>query len=414
MKEITSYKQQETALILLNIGVLAALFSVHISFLSLLGQPSRLLLATLAIRFVILIFELLWIQRLTEESRPSSVRVHIYLSIILNITCAFAATRFGTTADSHYSVLMIIPIISAAYRFDLIRTLVVTGITIGLTFLEVWLYFRAHPPAEIGEYFEAAIVSLIFLVVAIVVWLLVGNLRTEEEKLGQSLDDLHLLQAKLVNEEKLAAIGQLSSAIAHEIRNPVTMIASSLKMAENYEPGSPVRLEMFNIATEEAKRLETLTTDFLAFARTKEPERKPVAVAETLGYIASLAKARMSEKGLALVVKCEDSLVLEIDETQIQQALLNLLTNAINATPATGVIAIGAHANNGESVLFVENDGRAIPAEIAGRIFEPFFTHGEKGTGLGLSIVRNIARAHGGNIFLACNEHGRVRFEIRF
>lgn len=414
MSNFETYKKQETVLILLNIAVLAALFFVHISFISLLGRPGFALLLTLAVRFLILIFELLWVQRLNENIRQRAIDIHVHLSIVLNISFAFMAAVSGGTADSHYSVLMIIPILSAAYRFSFARTLVVTGITIVLTFLEVWLFFRAHPPADVSEYFEAATVSLVFLVVAIVVWLLVGNLRNEEEKLGKSLEDLRKLQEKLVAEEKLAAIGQLSSAIAHEIRNPVTMIASSLKMAEKHEPGSAIRLEMFNIATEEAKRLETMTTDFLSFARTKLPDRKPVLMAEMLEYIASLSKARLIEKELSLSVDCEPTLVFRIDVSQMQQAVLNLLTNAINASPPNCRISIGAESRIGRSIIYLTNEGPPIPENLVDRIFEPFFTNGAKGTGLGLSIVRNIARAHDGEVFLARNDQDDIRFEIIF
>ncbi|MGD9630458.1 MAG: sensor histidine kinase [Pyrinomonadaceae bacterium] len=414
MTNIKTYRDQETVLILLNIAVLAALFFVHIGFISLLGRPSLWLLVTLATRFVILVVELLWLQRLPMDSPASYVNIHVFLSIALNISFAFLAAIAGGTADSHYSVLMIIPILSAAYRFSLARTLTVTAVTIVLTFFEVWLFFRANPPIDVSEFFEAATVSLIFLVVAIVVWLLVGSLRREEEKLEQSLQGLRVLQEKLVAEEKLAAVGQLSSAIAHEIRNPVTMIASSLKMAEKHEPGSAIRLEMFNIAAEESKRLETLTTDFLAFARTKEPHLKPVLVSQTLDYIASLAKARLVEKGLTLDVQCDQELSFAMDESLMQQALLNLLTNAINAVSSNGKIIMGACKERDTSVLFLENEGNAIPDDMVPRIFEPFFTNGVKGTGLGLSIVRNIARAHGGDVILAANENGKVRFEIRF
>ena len=414
MTNYISYKKQETVLILLNIAVLAALFFVHIVFISLLGRPTSSLLLVLAVRFAILIFEIFWVQRLTQESSAAAINIHIHFSILLNITVAFLASVSGGTADSHYSVLMIIPILSAAYRFNLTKTIVVTAITIILTFIEVWLFFRAHPPVDVTEYFEAATVSLVFLVVAVVVWLLVGNLREEEEKLGRSLEDLSVLQDKLVAEEKLAAIGQLSSAIAHEIRNPVTMISSSLKMAESAKPGSPMRLEMFTIATEEAKRLETLTTDFLAFARSKKPNIESCLVIENLNYIADLAKARLIEKELVLSVECDDSLILELDPQQMRQALLNLVMNAINATSPGGRIVIGATAVKGQSVLFVENEGEAVPADRLQKIFEPFFTGGAQGTGLGLSIVRNIARSHGGDIYLAENENGKVRFELRF
>lgn len=414
MTNTKTYREQETVLILLNMAVLAALFFVHVSFISLLGRPSLLLLMALTARFVILVTELLWLQRLNPTGSEKSVKIHVFLSIALNIAFAFVASISSGTADSHYSVLMIIPILAAAYRFNLARTLGVTAIAIVLTFSEVWLFFRAHPPADVSEYFEAATVSLIFLVVATVVWLLVGNLRREEEKLGKSLEDLRILQKKLVAEEKLAAVGQLASAIAHEIRNPVSMIASSLRMAEKHEPGSPIRLEMFNIATDEAKRLETLTTDFLAFARTKEPDMKPVLVNQTLDYIASLAKARLLEKEVTLELNCDEELSFTMDVSLMQQALLNLLTNALYAAPPKGNIVLGALKKEAMSIIFMENDGDAIPEDIVPRIFEPFFTIGANGTGLGLSIVRNIARAHGGDIYLAANENGKVRFEIRF
>lgn len=414
MVNFAAYKKQETVLILLNFAVLASLFFVHISFITLLGRPTFWLLVTLAVRIAILVFELLWVQRVDEHSSPFSVKIQINLSIFLNISFAFLASVSGGTADSHYSVLMIIPILSAAYRFGLGRTLLVTAVTIILTFLEVWIFFRANPPADVSEYFEAATVSLIFLVVAIIVWLLVGNLRSEEEKLSISLDELQKVQAKLVTEEKLAAIGQLASAIAHEIRNPVTMIASSLKMAEKHAPGSPVRQEMFDIATAEAKRLELLTTDFLAFARSKAPILKKVEVRETLAYITDLSKAKAGEKEISLETAGDGDLQFRMDVEQMRQALLNLLVNAINATPAKGKIVIGAESENGHSVLYVENEGKPISDDIVEKVFEPFYTGDAKGTGLGLPIVRNIARAHGGDVYLSKNEPDKVRFEIRF
>lgn len=414
MDNIDSYKGQATTLILLNFAVLAALFFVHISFITLLGRPSASLLLTLAIRFVLLVFELLWVQRLSRQSRAISLTIHIYLSIILNIAFAFLASIFGGTADSHYAVLMIIPIISAAYRFSIVPTLLVAAVTIVLTFLEVWLFFRAHPPADVSEYFEAATVSLVFLVIAVVVWSLVGNLRGQEEKVLASLAELQRMQEKLVAEEKLAAIGQLSGAIAHEIRNPVTMIASSLKMAESQQPDSPIRKEMFEIATHEAKRLETLTTDFLAFARSKDPVLETAAAGGCLDYIASLTKARLIEKDLELHVVYDGSLAFKMDSSLMQQALLNLVVNAIDATRRNRTITLGAEKDGAVSVFFVENEGEKIPDEIVTRIFEPFFTSGKGGTGLGLSIVRNIARAHGGDVYLAENNNDKVRFEIRF
>ena len=412
MLNIESYKRREIALILLNITVLAALFIVHIIFLFEIGTPSKLLLLTLAVRFIILIFELLWIQKLDGEVSLSVINLHTHLSIWLNIIFAFIASVFGGTADSHYSVLMIIPIIQAAYHFNLAKTLGIVALTIVLTFIEIWIYFYRKPPIDYSELFEAATVSLIFFVVGFVVWLLVGNLREEETKLKESLTHLQETQNKLVAEEKFAAIGQLSSAIAHEIRNPVAMIASSLEMASKQAENSPLRAEMFDIAAQESKRLETLTDDFLTFARTKEPEIQNTNVFETLDYVASLAKARLSEKKIEIKILCEKDLTAKFDASQIRQALLNLVLNAADASAQNGIIKIGGGPEKSSFRLFVENDGEAIAEEIVPQIFEPFFTAKAKGTGLGLSIVRKIARSHQGEIVLAKNENGCVRFEL--
>lgn len=412
MLNIESYKRREISLILLNITVLAALFIVHIIFLFEIGTPSKLLLLTLAARFILLIFELLWLQKLSGDVNPKIIFIHTHFSIWLNIVFAFIASVYGGTADSHYSVLMVIPVIQAAYHFNLPKTLAVVGVTIILTFLELWIYFYQKPPVDYGEMFEASTVSLIFFVVGFVVWLLVGNLREEEARLTESLTKLRATQSKLLMEEKLAAIGQLSSSIAHEIRNPVAMIASSLEMASKQAENSPLRAEMFDIAAQESKRLENLTDDFLTFARTKEPVIQNQNVFETLEYTASLAKAKLSEKETGIKIHCEKNLHWNFDAPQIRQALLNLVLNAADAVGSKGQIKIGGAVEKGDLKLSVENNGKAIAKKILPDIFEPFFTAKAKGTGLGLSIVRKIARAHKGEISLAKNENGCVRFEL--
>lgn len=406
-----TYKRREVPLILLNIGVLAALFVVHVGFLWQIGAPSAALLATLAIRFVLLIGELYWLQRLDDHTDAKILAIHGRVAIVLNIVFAFAASLLGGTADSHYSVLMIIPIIQAAFRFRLGPTLAIVAATVILTFLEVWIFFLRRPPVEYGEFFEAATVSLIFLVVGVVVQLLAGGLRGEEIKLQTSLRELRETQARLVAEEKLAAVGALAGSIAHEIRNPVAMIASSLEMAAKQPVGTPLRSEMMDIAAVESKRLETLTDDFLSFARRRELSVKSENVRDTLAYVASLAKARFSERRIEIEVDCEPQLAASFDAGQIQQALLNLMINAADASADDGVVRVGATRSN-TVVLFVENEGEAIGADEADRLFEPFFTTKPRGTGLGLAIVGNIAKAHGGVCRLAVNQPRHVRFEI--
>jgi len=132
-----------------------------------------------------------------------------------------------------------------------------------------------------------------------------------------------------------------------------------------------------------------------------------------LGYIASLGKAKATQAEIVIRLDVSPDLSAAIDDTQIQAALLNLLTNAFEAVPLGGVVTLGANVSaDGELTIYVENSGEQVNEEIAPRIFEPFYTNKQKGTGLGLSIVHNIARSHGGHATLAINEPGRVRFSI--
>jgi two-component system sensor histidine kinase AtoS len=173
-----------------------------------------------------------------------------------------------------------------------------------------------------------------------------------------------------------------------------------------------IRDEMFEVAAQEAARLEKLTSDFLAYARVKAPDRKTVYLHDTLGYVASLGQAMATRANVVIELDVAPDLHTMIDDSQIQSALLNLVTNALHAMPSGGQLTLGAFMSSANLVIYVENSGDQLSAEIAPHIFEPFFTTKEVGTGLGLSIVHNIAQAHGGDATLAVNEPGRVRFVI--
>jgi two-component system sensor histidine kinase AtoS len=170
---------------------------------------------------------------------------------------------------------------------------------------------------------------------------------------------------------------------------------------------------MHAIARSEAARLERLTSDFLSYARPSEPKRTPVALGQVLGYIAEIANVQASKRGIRIVVEGEDGLQANVDREQLQRALLNLLLNAIDATPHGGHVAVRCSRPSAQSVeLQVENSGDPIPEEVLSRIFEPFYTTKPHGTGLGLAISRNIARVQGGDLVVTRNDPGHVCFAM--
>ncbi len=407
-----SIRREESALILLNLAVLAGIAVAHVLFSPLLGTLSRIFYLLLLGRFLMQTVELFWLQSLKDQDNVLLL-AYSHASIWLSLLFAFLLSRLSGIQDSHYVVLMLIPIIAASFRYTFVGVATVVCAAAAITFGELWLFFRAHPQRP-TEYFEAASVVLTYAVIGIVVSLLTRQIRSEQETLRTNLLELQRTRDRLVEEEKLAAVGRLSSAIAHEIRNPVALIVSSLSMARRGETNSLSRDELFEIMQQESSRLERITTDFLTFTRNMRPEVSETSVATALGYIADLTRSRSIENGIAVSVRCDDSLAASLDSFRVHQALLNLVVNAIEATPRGGSILLGGERRGFDIALFVENTGDAIPAAIQDRLFEPFFTTRGSGSGLGLAIARRVAHDHGGEALLECNEPGRVRFTLLF
>lgn len=411
--EPDAIRRQESVLILLNLTVLAGIAFVHLLFGRFLATPSRAFFIVLMARFLLQAFELLWVRGASLENSAAALVRYGTATIWVNLAFAFVLTVLGGIEDTHYAVLMVIPVIAAGFRYSGRGIALVVAVGIVLTFLELQPYTRGHKPALINEYFEAANISFIYLVVAAVVATLAAHQRRDQARLEASISELQRTRDRLVTEEKLAAVGRLSGAIAHEVRNPVAMIVSALDMVKDESLERDKRREWCEIAGQEARRLESLTTDFLAYARQKDPERQPTSIATTLGYVAGLARARGAGAGITLDVDHAGDFLAPFDPFQIHQALLNMVLNAFDATGRGGRIVIGATGGTNDRVtFFVENTGEPIPPDVVPRLCEPFFTTKQRGSGLGLAISRTIARAHGGELRLAVNRPDAIRFEL--
>lgn len=292
--DLPSFKRQESIFIVLNLVVLAALLLIHTLFPNYFGRPPRLLIVVLAIGFLANVIELIWVPGARSLS-ATGVVVLTWSTISLNMALAFALASLSYRQDTQYFALLVAPVLQAAFRFSLGPTIAVIAASTTLEFFWVWNYFRLHPPSQISEYMEAGTIALINAIVGTLVWTLVNYLRSKEADLTTSLAELEHTKEQLLIEEKLAAVGRFSSAIAHEIRNPVAMISSALATAFNDGLDSRERQEMFEIAAKEASRLEKLTIDFLAYARPMLPARQPCDVANpsvTLRISAGPARLR--------------------------------------------------------------------------------------------------------------------------
>jgi signal transduction histidine kinase len=407
---LAAFRRQETIFVSLSLLLLGVLLCVHALFGKYWGQPSTALIIVLLVSFLLNGLELAWLQFLTIPSSLRTLAAITWASILVNLTSAFLLSVLSNNDDSPYYILMIVPILQAAFRFPIATLTGVITIAGGLNFLWIWFYFRDHQPLEVTEYLEAGVGNLVFAMVGFVVWLLVRDLRQKEEHLAKNLLDLHEAREKLLLEEKLAAVGRLSSAIAHEIRNPVSLISTSIATAKQLN--GPARDEMYEIASEEASRLVSLSSDFLSYAHPRAPKLVPTSITDTAAYVNDACRAHASGKHVHLKVVSEGPLTAEADPGQLQQALINLVLNAVDAAEPGSTVVVRAYAREQRACVDTENAGPPIPEAAQTLIFEPFFTTKSKGTGLGLSIARNIARAHGGDLVLAANGPGTIRFSF--
>lgn len=410
--EFASFRRENMLLILLNLGVMVGLVVLRFIFRSVLGAQSVPGALALGARFLMQLGELGLMAHPALRLGVVGTRAYAWFTVLAHLLFASLLAWIGPGQESHYVVLLVIPVIASAFWFSL-PGLVLTVAGAGLlTVLQVWVPLGILPRGRIVEYFEATTVALIFVLVAIVARILAQRLWAREAALKASLAELDRTRDRLVREERLAAIGRLSSAIAHEIRNPVAMIASSAQAATRADAPEEARSRCLGIVAQESRRLEQLTGDFLAYARNRPVARRTVSLSVVLGAAVGLAQAQAQERGISLDLAMEQDGPVSLDPFQMQQALLNLLGNALDAAGPGGQVRVGGRRMGDATRLWVEDDGPPVPEAILEHLGEPFHSTKPAGTGLGLAIVHAIVEAHGGELRLTENRRGAVRFEI--
>lgn len=408
-------RRQQTAFCILTLFVLAMLLLLHTLFAVVLGEPSLPVLGVLGLSFVLRMLELVWLQNRRDPMTPRVARLDGAVSILSLFLLAGLLAWLTNRDHSPYQVLLAIPVLQSAFLFGLPTTVVTILGANATIFLWLWRYFAQHPQphtAEYAEYLEGGMLAVVFALMGLLVWFLVSQWRINQKQLAATLTDLHAARERLVDEEKLAAIGRLASGIAHEIRNPVAMIMSALSIAADPSMQASEREEMFAIASHQADRLSSLTTDFLTYARPTVPRRSPVLVGDLLSGVEGFARVRAAGRPIRISCRTAQEVTVAIDASQAEGALLNLTLNAIDAVAESGAISISSAIAAGLLRIDVENSGPAISEPQMERIFEPFFTTKPAGTGLGLAIARGVARAHGGDLWVSRNENGCVVFTM--
>ena len=227
------------------------------------------------------------------------------------------------------------------------------------------------------------------------------------------VSSLKSMEERIRQLDRLAALGQFASSVAHEIRNPLTGIATGVQFLSRGFPEGDERLEGVAFILREVVRLNTIIQDLFTASRPRELTLGPVRLAEVAARVLRGLKPAPEEAGVTIELDRADAWpVVTADADQLQQVLLNLIQNAVQATAAGGRVAIRARTEGGEHVIEVEDTGGGIAPEHLPRIFDPFYTTRPKGTGLGLFVAHAIVQRHRGSLEVKSQLGRGTRFRI--
>ena len=241
-----------------------------------------------------------------------------------------------------------------------------------------------------------------------------GDLAKAFNAMAARLREARDEQAQRFQKDKLSAMGELSAALAHEIRNPIGIINTSAALLDKPDYTPEKKAELTRMIREESLRVANLVQDFLQLSRHRQPNFAVIDPAQPLERALELALAGATAVTVHKTFQHHDAKI-QADAGLLQQAWGNIFTNALQAMSGKErIFWISSGVEDGRVYLSVEDNGPGVPAEIMPRLFEPFFTTKEQGTGLGLTIAYTLAEANGGRLEALPPEGNGARFVMWF
>jgi signal transduction histidine kinase len=313
-----------------------------------------------------------------------------------------------------YQRLYYLPILLAAFWFGLRGGLLTACIASVLYLPHIFLHWGHEPLYRSNQLAEI----LLFLVIAMVAGVLIDRVRGERERHRRTAEELARAYEQLQSSiermrllDRLSALGTLSAGMAHEIKNPLGSITGSIEILESAVPESDERREFVTILKKEIQRLSEIVSNHLDLVRPAAPERRPQEVGEIARSVIELNRQQAVARNVDLKLTTQKHLpAVMADGGQVRQAILNLVINALQASPEGGTVRVGVARNGSRLRVVVEDEGPGLPEEDLQRVFDPFFTTKQRGTGLGLSIAFQIADGHGGDLRASNRAEGGARF----
>src|SRR5580692_1931206 len=314
-------------------------------------------------------------------------------SVILQLIIVYLLIGYTGGVTSSYYLMLLLPLVSTASYLGVAGTLAssVTAVLVYLSFLLFVDFKEVYVPPE--QFHILAIRCLPLIIAAVMVNSLAAVIRTQSAKYKLIAEQLTAAEAAVRRSERLAALGQLSAGLAHELRNPLGSIKGSADLlARSASQKDPMAKELASIISAEVDRTNSLVTRFLDFARPLEPRRESTDVTSVIDRAVTRAKVDAVRDYSPSLPR------LAIDPELMEQVFLNLVTNASQASAPGDPVTIRTHEVDGQAEVRVIDQGCGIAADKIETIFNPFVTTKQNGVGLGLAIVAKIVDGHGGKM----------------
>jgi signal transduction histidine kinase len=257
----------------------------------------------------------------------------------------------------------------------------------------------------------------------------VANLQMLGKQAGLAFENALLFKERLRQNERmfraeqLATMGQFAAGIAHELRNPLTVIRSTVQyVASDFAEGTDQR-RLANDILQEVDRLNNIVSNLLSLAQPAESKPEEIDIPQEIDRCLDFIEAKAKSQNVRLETDFENDLPkLTFDPAELRQLLLNVIMNGLQAMPEGGILSIKAHklaegnldsTSGGKKILIeIEDEGPGIPAHLRGKVFEPFFTTKPGGTGLGLAICNSIVKRYNGEIWVDEAKSGGTEVKI--
>lgn len=402
----------------LRLAVLTLLLGLTASFhlrrgFELGSFSSHLVLATLAIAYGLAGVYAYWLRRGTHLVPLAYAQ--LVLDQLTWTALVYVSGGAASGATAFYGLTCLTGAILVGLRGAALAA--ISGGAAYLALCAAFLVGAIRPPPDQGPALyalrvgEMAYPVLLNVLVMMIVTLLAGYLAERLRLTGGQLEEAKQRAEKA---ERLAALGRLSTGLAHEIRNPLGAILGSIQLLHS-SPGLDAEAkELCELVEREAKRLDDLVSDMLDLARPRLPELALMDLAQMTRDVLALASRSGRGSDVSLVYEGPEELMVRADAAQMRQVVWNLLRNAIQVSSPGARVMARLSNGSGSPILEVCDEGPGIPEEARARIFEAFFTTRPAGVGVGLAVVKRIIDDHEFTIEVESAEESGTIFRVEF